>query len=384
MRRSLLALALLSPQACWKVDATLLAADRVALDPEVGAPAGWFVETLALDPTLETRCPDDEPAIFVAVYPADADRRVVEGAPSLPTAIVFHSGAFDFVPADAVDDPRTIEDEGGRTFQESNGGDSRLTLEWGLRRVYTSLGHYPNLDPSESHAGALPAALATKGIAMLWPVNCWGDLWHDRRGVVDNDFNTDLFARDGRTAAEFVFRHALGPFPPANPVELPFHVDTDRLFLVGLGDGGRAIGELLTADGPYTTPVAVLDSPIDDYSTVYGSAALAANAVREGLRRIFPGVDEGNAAEVLSQGAPSAIPTARFPDRLAVLLSDNDLVIPAGANDALLTRIGSGTLDPDDLPLLRTLDPEHILSNADVDLSYRVANFLGGAPLLGP
>lgn len=380
MRPCLLAVPALA--GCWKVDAALLTADRVAFAPDVGAPEGWFVEALPLDPTLETRCPDGESAIFVAVYPGDADRRTRPDAPSLPTAILFHSGAFDFVSTESFNDPTTLEDESLLTFQETNGGDSRLTLPWALRRVYTALGHYPNLDPSESHAGALPAALAEKGIAMLWPVNCWGDLWHNRRGVAENDFRSDLFSRDGRTAAEFVFRHALGPFPPANPVELPFFVDSERLFLVGLGDGSRAVGELLTADGPYAATAAVLDSPVDDYTPVFNSTAIAANPVREGLRRIFPGLDAGNAPELLGDGAPSGIPPGREPDRMALLLSANDLVVPANANVDLLTFFKAR--DPGDYPVRTTLDPEHVLSNADVQLAKDLADFLGGADLPQP
>lgn len=412
MRRALLLLPLVA--GCWTLDLPDLDVDRLPLEPAVGAPEDWWVEgfEMVLD------CPDGEPARFWIAYPGWADRRLDALAPSVPMALVFHSGAFDY-----VFEPASIDPTDGASFQNERGQDTRLGAAWAARQIYTSLGLYPNRDADEEHAGTLAAALAEKGIASLWVTNCWGDVWHNRESSTSqNNFTTDLFFRNGRTAAEFAWRYAFEEFPPGNPLTLPVRADAERIFLVGLGDGARAVGELLAiqdteAASPdldtvyrYKPHAVVLDAPVDDYRPYFASEDDAFGAVRSGLARIFPGVSPSNAAP-LEVGAVSArLPTNpgacghgfNLPERLGVLYSCNDTRYPITANDRLLTRLG--TSRPETCAegaftgsLVRDLDPERgsfdcvevptwvwrdagisrPLSNADPSTAKAVADFLG-------
>ena len=376
---------------CWRVQLPELPQDQRAFDPAVGAPADWWV--FSFETTLT--CPGGEPARFHLLYPGFADRREVEDAPAIPIALVFHSGAFDYVASPTAGDPTA-----GASFQTTYGNDKRLTLDWSAERIFASLGLYPNYDRSELHAGTLPAALATINVATLWPGNCWGDIWHNRTSLAQNNYEGVLFFRDGRTAAEFAYLHATTSFPPGNPVELPIRVDTERVFAVGLGDGVRAVSELLALRDdsgpnvvfPYTFAAAVLDSPIDDL-TVYADASTDEfQAIHAGLNRIFP--DGGR-----NLAAPSAIPPRNLPDRLGILVSANDTRIPLGANDALLAtddpgstgrfgpssgviaapgRDNAGDTRSVGVWIHRNVEPRHVLSNADVDLAKAVADFFSG------
>lgn len=392
MRASTIPLAtlgVLAITACGTGPLDALPTDRVPFTPPVGAPDGWYVEQISSDLT----CPDGSPARLAVVYPESADIRIDPQAPAMPTALIFHSGPFDFSLDPAPGNPL-----GSGTFQQDFAEEARLTLAWTAHRVFTMLGLYPNLDGAESHSGALVAALATKGIASVVPYNCWGDLWHNRQSLVDNDYARDLFFRDGRTAAEFAWRYTYTAFPPANPLELPFVADGDRIFAVGLGEGARAVGELLaveeTVDGrdvfPFTIHAAVVDSPVDDLEPYFEGEDDDARRIQTGLARIFPGVEtaEGKGArwnQYLSKGSLWGIPDTQIRaarlSRLGILVSDNDLRIPETANDRLFGRFGetSGTLGTTgDLWVHRGIAAEHILSNDDVGLAKAVADFLGG------
>ncbi len=370
----------LSLSGCWKTDVEHLSEDIVPLNPEVGAPDGWIIERFE----MPLACPNKQPASFYLVYPEDAV--VVEDEPvsSLPLAIVFHSGAFDFIFAPVADDVTA-----GTSYQQTQGASKRLTLEWTAERIFTTLGLYPNYDPVELHAGALPAALAAKGIAMMLPGNCWGDLWHNRQALAENNRSADLFARDGRTAAEFAFLHATTEFPSGNPVQLPIAVDLERIYLIGLGEGSRAVSELMSIsyeseDGGTTFPYrdvagVVVDSPVDDLRPFYAEGAPEAFlTVRSGLNRIFrDGVDS------LMDGSIANIPPQSMPRRFGMLYSANDTRIPAGANDAALTRLRGESSD--DIWIHESIEPEHVISNSAVDLSKAIADFLvGGVGAIDP
>lgn len=377
MRATVLSALLLS--GCWKTDVAVLSEDTVPFNAEVGTPEGWSVSRF----DMELLCPDGEPARFYLVYP-DAAVPPPGEAPTvaMPLALVFHSGAFDFVFAPEAGDPIS-----GTSYQERLDGSRRLTSDWSFTRLFTTLGQYPNYDAVELHVGALPAALAEKGIAMLLPSNCWGDTWHNRSSLADNNWEADLFARDGRTAAEFAFLHATSEFPPSNPVKLPIAIDLDQIFLVGLGEGSRAVTELLTVriteEGRTLYPYrdiagAVLDSPIDDLSVFWDDDSEAFQTIRSGLTRLFPG-----GVGTVADGSLAALPPASFPDRLGLLYSANDTRIPTGALDAALARMAaeSGA----DLWVHESIQPQHVLSNADVVLAKAVADFLAeGVSALDP
>ena len=91
--RALRLMSLLMLSACWKLDNPVVDTGRVAFSPVVGGPDNWFVESFDMSLT----CPDGSAARFWLVYPEQADYRAHPSVGSIPTAVVFHSGAFDWV-----------------------------------------------------------------------------------------------------------------------------------------------------------------------------------------------------------------------------------------------------------------------------------------------
>lgn len=360
---------------CWQLDLPEVDRDTAPFDPPVGAPDGWTVERFS----TPIRCPDGEDARFYMLYPEAFDPRVHEDVQALPLAILLHSGSLDF-----VSEPRPGRLFDGGSWREEGGGGLRLSGEWAFTHVFTTLGIYPNYDPVELHAGALPAALAAKGIPVMLPANCWGDLWHNRSGVSPNNYPGDLFFREGRLMAELAWRYATTPYPPSNPVELPVRVDPSRIYLIGLGEGARGVSELLHANNESGARLArpaaaVVDSPLDDYRRFEDlEGGTGFGATRVALRRIFP-----DGPDSYAEGSFGTLPLSRFPERFGVVFSELNSRLPEGANDTLLDRL-------DELPasntwLLRSTRQAHVLSNTDVTLARSIANFLtDGLPAVAP
>lgn len=358
--------------ACWKTDLVSLPEDRVPLSPEAGAPQDWVVETFELD----IQCPNGENSKFYLAYPESADITGLaedEVAETIPLAVIYHSGAFDYVFAPSPEDPLA-----GATLQV----ESRLNDEWAIRRVFVTMGMYPNDDADvEFHTGALAGALATNGIAMLLPSNCWGDAWHNRSALAENDYSSDLFFRNGRTAAEFAWRHATEAFPPSSPLDLPIAVDLDHVYAIGLGDGGRGVSELLSAmdeDPSFeVTPAAVVvDSLPDDLRAYYEAPALY-NETIIGLNRLFP--DGGDST---TTGSFGFLRNVAFPPRVGYLYSTGDSTIPASSHNAALAKLpGSGT----DLWVYQAITQAHVLTAGSNELAWQVSQFLvGGSDNVDP
>ncbi len=231
------------------------------------------------------RCPDGEPATLFAVYRTG----IAEPA---PVVIVFHAGAFDYVtPYDSAVDPR----DGTHAA-----GEDRLHSEWASRKVFETFGMLPGVaeDPGEVNAGALPAALADAGAFALYPANCWGDLWHNEDGYKPNDWSQDAFHRQGRFLAWAATRVVSKNADEAADWRarfgmdaLPIELDSSAVSFVGIGDGGRAVPELLrrsqdTNDANFPALRSILlDSTPDDLAPVFNAANYPEYAA--GLERIF-------------------------------------------------------------------------------------------------
>ncbi|MBA2320439.1 MAG: hypothetical protein H0V89_04720 [Deltaproteobacteria bacterium] len=309
---------------CWKTEFAELPADSVAFAPAgVEVPPGWVISSIDV-PLL---CPDGEFSRYYAVYP--------EGQlEPMPAAVVYTSGAFDYVYAADPQDPL-----GGAHYAEP----ARLSRDWSVTQVYTTLGMYPVTVAGESHEGTLIASLAASGVAVLLPANCWGDLWHNAQGSAENQFtepNGDYFFRNGRLAAEWGYRFLVDPtFAGSQLVRLPMTVDATRVYAIGLGEGGRAVGELLSLDydangAPDYRPAAVmLDSMVEDLGPWYADTARYATIV-SGLDRIFPLGEEQAQAGTLST-APE------LPARLLYVFDPTEPGIPPGAHGRMLDRIAA-------------------------------------------
>ena len=363
-------LAALCLTSCFRTDLPSVDTTTWPFEPLVGAPEGWVVEGRE----LELQCPDGEAARYAWVYPESAAAPPGQQRELLPLVILFHSGAFDY-----VFQPDAAAPTDGPSFQESQDEEKRLTAAWAEERIWTTLGMFPNEDGLEVHTGALPAALAAKGFAMLIPGNCWGDWWRNRSSTTaQNVFEGDFFFRDGHTAAEFIWLHAQGAFPPGNPVPRPVGIDTSRIYLVGLGEGGRAVTELINlretkADGSagaflYAPAGVVLDSPIDDVRVYLDSANDLYRTIQPGLLRVWP------SREVMANGTLAFTPLFGIPARTAILASSNDSAIPPLANDKAYAQLAKKPQA--DVWFHDGGEVAHVLSNQDVTLAKAVADYL--------
>ncbi|MCB9676558.1 MAG: hypothetical protein H6737_15685 [Alphaproteobacteria bacterium] len=334
---------------CWKLDRTEIPEGLVAFAPAADPAAqGWTVTAIDID--LE--CPDGQDTRFYVVHPAAPDG-------PMPAAVLYHSGSFDFVSAPVATNPTA-----GDHLQDP----PRLEAPWGIRMAFATLGMYPPPLSGEAHEGALPAALASNGVAVVVPVNCWGDWWHNAPGDADNDFDADFFSRQGRVTAEWGFRLLAEPaFGEALGIDLPFEPDPSQLYAIGLGEGSRAVGELLAIDddgdgeSDYQPRAIAVDSLIDDLSLL----PEAQPATAAGLQRIFRGDWENGSLSAIGTLPPTAF-----------VYSPVDAVVPDGANDAILAR-----LEGDDQHLvIEGTAALHVLSNGDSEIAGQVVDFLLDAP----
>jgi hypothetical protein len=362
MRRSL-SFASLLLAGCWKDDLAQIPPGVLEFQPEIEAPAGWLV--MPVPAGLE--CPDGEPAQSYLLYPQEA-----EGKGPIPGAVLYHSGTFDFVFAPDASDPLL-----GTHYREP----SRLTAQWAIRQVFATLGMYPDQDQTQVLDGSLPVALAERGVATLLPANCWGDLWANKRGGADNDFTADFFFREGRATTEWSYRFLVDPaFAASFDVELPISIDPAEIYALGLGEGGRAVAELLSIDNDadtvpdYQVTAAFVDSTSDDLRVYFQDAGLYATTV-EGLTRLFPDREvEGLVVSGVERTASGSFWSAPLPPRLAYLYSTADPLLPESIHEAAVTRLES--LDSAWVYGIETR--AHVLSNdaSEPDLARDVVAYL--------
>ena len=200
----------------------------------------------------EHTCPDGEPARMYAVYAEGA-------APGAPIALMLHSGAFDYI-LSSEEGESPLD---GRHYRT----ESRLERSWALAKVWETLGMLPTpVDAGEDNLGSLAVSMVNAGWVQLYPANCWGDLWHHDLAVNPNDSATEGFERDGLGLAITAARVVTEPgFAGTVGIDIPVEIDPAQFFLVGLGDGGRGVAELLARPELAGTAVAgvFLDSSPD-------------------------------------------------------------------------------------------------------------------------
>jgi len=223
---------------------------------------GLVVETF----DLPLVCPDGQASTVTLVRP-DAE------APPTSTTLLFHSAAFDF----------TYVEVGAHKQYRDN---SALTRDWALRRVYTTLGHYIDYVPDDDPTGAMAQALVEQGSQLIVPGNCWGDLWHNGYEYGErNDEASDGFVRSGRDAAQWAYRLATEPgLAAAEGIHTTHPLASGPVYAVGFAEGGRALGEILTAGGALEG--GITDSSFDDLSIYYAEPEAHPTLVA-GLERIF-------------------------------------------------------------------------------------------------
>lgn len=340
-------LILLLLQGCWPGDAlrstldfSAVAYTNDALDAERGEVVVSLFETALA-------CPSGGDTRFAAVYPRD----LVGPA---PVAIVFHSGAFDYL----IDG-----DVAGAHYYSP----SRLERGWAVSQVWDTLGLSPS--PSPANLGTLPAALANAGIVQLYPANCWGDLWHNEQGLQDNDYSAESFSRNGRTIAGWMTQILTDPaFAEAREFQIPVELDPSTLFLVGLGDGGRAIPEILLREGTPPITGILLDSVPDDL-TAYIDPASAFNDIEHGLLRIFT---EDRIGQVQDFSLLSLDSRDLLPARVGLIWSDGDPQIPLDSIQPTAQRLSQRP----GAWVHNTRLPLHTTLNRDLDLANDAVQYL--------
>jgi hypothetical protein len=307
-------------------------------------------------------CPDGEPARVFAVYrEAWTDAR--------PTAVLLHSGAFDYVHAPQADAPLD-----GPGYHD----DDRLGLPWSIAKAWETLGiNTRPVDVEEDNSGALAAALVDAGVAVIVPANCWGDLWHNVSGEVENDQEAEFVARDGLGLASATVRSLVDAgLVQETGIQVPVQVDADQLFLVGLGEGGRGVAELLhRADTP-PIAAALVDSSPDALSVWAGDSITFADEVT-GLERLFGAENLGTVDDASLE---AAVVAGAAPDRTAVLWSSVDPGLPAG----MITGAGAAVASLPAGWVVDTGAATHVQLGDDPELAAEAtAWLLGESPAAG-
>ncbi len=291
---------------------------------------GWVVET-SVSPL---QCPDGQDAVVVRVRPSSNDFSA--------SALILHSGAVDFVKEPLEADP---------TFGDHAAVEDRLSRDWSVRRIFSTLGISPETDTTEVHRGTLIAALAEAGVVSVLPGNCWGDRWHNDADQ-PNDAVADAFERKGREAA-------LNAWDLLSDEQyLP---PSETRYVIGLGDGGNGAAELLHV-GIEAAGVLVDSSP-DDLHSYTQEPDLYAD-ILEGLARTHP--DNAYASgSLVDTSVPTVYAYAQY-----------DGSLPIGIHSAALAE-----LDAAGNTLVGVDSAEHVVSNADPELATSLVEALLSSPV---
>lgn len=315
---------------------------------------------LSSDSQGDLLCPDGSVARVFAVYRQGTSE-------ASPVAVVFHSGPFDY-----VEDPDPDRPLVGTTYYQ----DSRLGRTWSVSKIWETLGMlYPlTVDPAEQNLGTLGAALADAGVVQLYPGNCWGDLWHNDRDDAINDPN-EGFARRGEDMAWIMIRLLVEPnFAAAYNFTLPVQVSASDLYLIGLGEGGRAVSELLNRPDMPGVMGALIDSSPDDLSPYLNAPSVYAEEVA-GLERIFYNDPDG-----IYTGSVLSLDSTQLPNRIGYIWSAQDTRFPYEA-----VAPGATAMEAMGAWVYNTNTRGHVFLNGDLDLATQSVDWmLGGAePSLG-
>mgnify|MGYP003951312835 CR=1 FL=1 len=408
MPRSLIpVLALSLLQGCWRDLEPTVTAEVPFTNPNARTQSGVV---LTYEPSPALPCPDGKPARFYVLYnesktqetepvegeessgdtsdtgeaslpdtasPAE-DEEAGENEPAepatkpSPVALILHSSAFDYALSPTPEAPI-----GGEHFRPGVDGDTRMSRDWGIQKVWATLGLGDSIDPTEQNEGSLAAALVDEGMVGILPINCWGDLWHNDPESAPNDLVADLgVSRTGHTMAWWMIRilHDL-EFALSHNVQINLNLDPSELYLVGLGDGARGVLDLLQRDDMPAVRGVLLDAPVADLSHWSASDFPGEHA---GLKRIYNFADDDperlepnwwshSIRSLASNGALSGVHTA-------LLYSDADPRIPFP--DSHYAPLLASLSSQPTTWLQNVGESAHVFSNANEDRARAVVEFL--------
>ncbi len=352
--------------ACW-MQVEPIPFELVAFENDHAAAEGAVVETVEYD----LACPDGEPARFYMVYDPS-------WTGPLATALVLHSSVFDYVL-----DPSPGSPPEGNHYASGLGEFTRLHRGWGIAKVWETLGMYPTVDATEVNNGALPATLMEKGVAAVYPANCWGDLWHNEGSVQPNDEEADLFARNGHAFAVRVARLLNDlDFRVTKGIELPFEPDLERLIVAGLGDATTGVVDLIQREDRPDFIGALFDAPVDDLSIWAEDSQFADRG--KGLERIFsynpadPDPDYRDPPDWVDHSIEGLAKDGDLDDiRTAVLYSTLDPSVPYP--DLHYTGMLVAVEDLENQDLIWATDTgsaSHVFSNSDREIARQSIEYL--------
>ena len=232
---------------------------------------------------------------------------------------------------------------------------------------------------SEKSNGALTAALADAGFIQLYPINCWGDYWHNDPDLYNNAENiaeqldsgqqdvvdVTRFSRQGLTMAKRIVDILQEPaIADEEGFEIPTNYNTTQIHWVGLGDGGRAIIELLlqgeTAQG------ILFDSTPMDLQPYVNNETFPLES--QTISQVFVG-EEGFPYEDLSNWSWSAI--NNWPERIGLIWSNGGSGTPKTAIEGAASQLEENGYWVHD-----TNQTGHIFLNQDIRLARGSAQFL--------
>lgn len=292
-------------------------------------------------------CPDGTDARLFALYRND----VTEMS---PVAIVLHSGAFDYTDIDGV----------------GYHNESRLQRSWAITKVWETLGLSTTaVDLFEDHQGALSAALTDAGFIQLYPGNCWGDLWHNEQGYQDNDTSLEGFSRNGRTFAYWMLRLITDPsFAESQNFQLPVTWDSESISLIGLGNGGRGVAEMLNHDSAPAIQGIIVDSS-PDLLTPYLDDADAFPDEVEGLQRIFgekglDAIDDWSLHTLNESGG--------LPEKVGFIWSDGNPRLPVDS----MSHTAAALSETDTFWVTNQTSTQHIHLGTDLDMAQAAVEYL--------
>ena len=349
---------LLSLLACWSVGDDANDFATVPFESDYAITQNGVVESISTN--LE--CPDGNPARFYVVSAPDWTE-------PHPVAVVLHSSAFDYVVT-----PDPTEPLAGQHWA-SVAGYSRLERGWGVQKVWETLGMLGQVDASEDNLGTLPAALLDAGVVGVYPINCWGDLWHNESGLYPNDLASEYIDRNGGAFAWWMVRFITDPaFASSQGFTTSALMDPDQLLLVGLGDGARGATELVLREPPGLVGL-LLDSPVDDLQHWQEEVP----GVDVGLSRIYYET-AGGEGDWAKWSLKRTLNTTELLDevRIGLVHSSFDPKVPS---DNLAGTLSA--LIPADACVVDTEAAAHVQSNSDIDLARELVAFVATGEELG-
>ena len=353
MRPVLIALCL---SACW-TDYDPVAVEQVPFQNQHVLSDQGLVTTYE----LKLQCPDGQNARFYTIHDPTA-----EGP--LSAAVILHSSSFDYVL-----DPVATSPFVGAHFAAQYDGTHRLERDWGVMKVWETIGMHPQVESTENNSGALPAALLDAGVVSFYPINCWGDLWHNTESRT-NALASEYFSRWGGTFATWMTRLIQdAEFAALQGIEFDFELNDDGLHIIGLGDGTRGIISILKGDFVPEIAGLFVDSPVDDLKYWAEDPSFQDEAL--GLQRIFnytttaPDWNAWTLKALVNQGYADGA-------KVGMAYSETDPRVPY-PEQSFKNMVVSINAHEEGL-LLESKNAAHVHTNSDYALATEVVNFLLG------